>query len=202
MILFQKLRGWLLGNGTNVPPTRLVTLRLILRPSTVTDYAEWRRVREGNRTFLTPWEPLWQDASFTQRGFQSICRRGWRDWQAGRAFCFLIFLKKVDERESDLIGGINLHDIVRGIAHRGTLGYWMAEAHTRKGYMTEAAGAVCDFAFNHAGLHRVEASCMPGNHASRMVLEHLNFIEEGFAKAYLRINGKWEDHILWGKSLG
>ncbi len=71
--------------------------------------------------------------------------------------------------------------------------------YAAQGFMTEAAGLVCEFAFERLRLHRVEASCLPHNDPSRKLLARLGFTEVGFAKAYLRINGKWEDHVLWGK---
>jgi len=36
---------------------------------------------------------------------------------------------------------------------------------------------------------------MPKNEASLGVVKRLNFKKEGVAKKYLKINGKWEDHI-------
>jgi len=97
-----------------------------------------------------------------------------------------------------LIGGIALNDVRRGMAQKGTLGYWIGEPYARQGYMSEAVGLVCSFAFETLKLHRLEAGCLPRNEASRRLLARLGFMQEGFARAYLRINGKWEDHILWG----
>ncbi|MGL4717164.1 MAG: 30S ribosomal protein S5 alanine N-acetyltransferase, partial [Aeromonas sp.] len=37
---------------------------------------------------------------------------------------------------------------------------------------------------------------MPANQRSGALLERLGFEREGFARAYLLINGRWEDHIL------
>ncbi len=45
-------------------------------------------------------------------------------------------------------------------------------------------------------MHRIAASYMPHNKRSEAVLKHMGFEREGFAKDYLLINGKWEDHIL------
>ena len=55
-----------------------------------------------------------------------------------------------------------------------------------------------DFAFGALKLHRIEAACVPTNHASRRVLEKAGFRHEGLAKAYLKINGAWADHLLFG----
>ena len=40
---------------------------------------------------------------------------------------------------------------------------------------------------------------MPRNAASLRVLEKNDFVNEGFSKYYLRINGIWEDHIHMAK---
>jgi len=53
------------------------------------------------------------------------------------------------------------------------------------------------FAFEHAGLHRVQAAVVPRNAASARVLEKAGFHEEGLARRYLLINGAWEDHVLF-----
>ena len=62
--------------------------------------------------------------------------------------------------------------------------------------MTEALRAlVFDIAFGPLGLHRVEANVMPRNGRSIRVMEKLGFVQEGLARDYLRINGRWENHI-------
>jgi ribosomal-protein-alanine N-acetyltransferase len=54
------------------------------------------------------------------------------------------------------------------------------------------------FAFHGLGLHRLEAACMPQNAASAALLLKCGFSEEGYAPAYLKINGGWRDHRLFG----
>ena len=54
------------------------------------------------------------------------------------------------------------------------------------------------FAFGPLGLHRLEAACLPTNDASGNLLLKAGFTEEGYAKAYLKINGEWRDHVLFG----
>jgi len=100
-----------------------------------------------------------------------------------------------------LIGGITLNDVQTGIAQKGTLGYWIGQPYAGQGYMAEAVDLVCDFAFRTLRLHRVEASCLPNNEPSKKLLARTGFEQEGYAKAYLQINGTWQDHILWGKTM-
>ena len=47
-----------------------------------------------------------------------------------------------------LIGGIGLMDLDDGPVEQAELGYWIARAHWRQGYATEAARAVLDMAFH------------------------------------------------------
>lgn len=200
MYLFNSL--WrLIFRGPQAPvTTTLLSPRLRLRMPSAADWPVWRRVREDSRDHLVPWEPLWPANALTQRAFHGLCRRAWRDWRVGHAYCFLIFLQAPNGEEGELVGGINLLDVQRGNSQMGTVGYWMARPHCGHGYMTEAVGLVRDFAFQTLRLHRLEATCMPHNHASAAVLTKAGFTEEGFAKSYLRINGRWEDHLLWGMS--
>ncbi len=77
------------------------------------------------------------------------------------------------------------------------MGYWMAEPYTRMGYMSDAVCTTLHFVFDQLGLHRIEAACVPSNTPSRDLLKKVGFSEEGYARNYLRINGRWEDHILF-----
>ena len=51
--------------------------------------------------------------------------------------------------------------------------------------------------FGPVGLHRVEATIAPENLASRAVVGHLGFRQEGLLRRYLDINGAWRDHLLF-----
>jgi ribosomal-protein-alanine N-acetyltransferase len=75
----------------------------------------------------------------------------------------------------------------------------MGMPYAGNGYMREAATLVSAFAFDTLLLHRLQASCLPNNEPSINLLRRLGFEEEGYAKAYLQINGEWEDHILWAR---
>ena len=66
------------------------------------------------------------------------------------------------------------------------------------GLMTEAVGTTLPFVFDTLDLHRIHAAFLPNNTASRRVLEKNGFVEEGYAQNYLQIDGRWEDHVLFG----
>ena len=83
------------------------------------------------------------------------------------------------------------------MSQTATLGYWVGEPYARRGYTTEAVALVLGYAFGELELHRVEASCLPNNAASRGVLDKLGFTREGLARGYLRIEGAWRDHDIY-----
>jgi ribosomal-protein-alanine N-acetyltransferase len=50
--------------------------------------------------------------------------------------------------------------------------------------------------FDDLGLHRIMAGYLPHNKRSGKLLDRLGFEKEGLARKYLKINGRWEDHLL------
>ena len=172
---------------------RLERGRVFLRSLRQGDWREWADLREESQAFLVPWEPTWSHDSLSRAAFRRRVRAYDREWQHGTAYSFLI-LRREDEA---LLGGATLSHLRRGVAQSASLGYWVGSRHARQGYMTEALGAVLDFAFDDLTLHRVEAACLPKNEASRALLRRCGFREEGYAREFLRINGKWQDHVLF-----
>jgi ribosomal-protein-alanine N-acetyltransferase len=92
----------------------------------------------------------------------------------------------------------NLNQIARGVLHRAVLGYGLAADRQGQGLMVEACRRVIDYAFDDLRLHRVSADYVPHNVRSAAVLKRLGFTVEGYARDYLLINGRWEDHVRTG----
>jgi [ribosomal protein S5]-alanine N-acetyltransferase len=164
-----------------------------LRLSEMGDYQEWSSLRERSRAFLTPWEPLWPADDLTRGSFRLRVRRHADEMARDEAYSFFVF------RESDdaLLGGLSLGHVRRGVSQAATLGYWMGEPYAGKGYMSRAVRAAIGYAFKIQGLHRIEAACLPSNEPSKRLLERVGFQQEGYARAYLNINGQWRDHLLF-----
>ena len=95
-----------------------------------------------------------------------------------------------------MVGNLSLTQIVRGALHACTLGYALSADAQGHGYMLEAVRGAVAYAFGTLGLHRVMADYMPRNRRSATVLRQAGFVVEGYAREYLRINGRWEDHVL------
>ena len=167
--------------------------RVYLQLPVQRNWRAWAALRAESRDFLAPWEPPWAYDALTRGAYRRRLKTYKSELRQGLTYSFLIF-RRIDDA---LLGGITLSNLRRGVAQSATLGYWIGAAHSRQGYMTEALAAVLEFAFSHLGLHRVEAACLPANEASRRLLLKSGFREEGYAREYLRINGRWQDHQLF-----
>jgi len=164
-----------------------------LRPARDVDFESWRILRSNSRSFLKPWEPTWPPDDLTRTAFQRRLSRQDRERSEDQSYGFLVFQSSDDA----LLGGATLGNVRRGVAQCATLGYWMGERHAGKGFMGKAVRALLRQAFLEMRLHRVEAACAPENERSRRLLERLGFQREGFARAYLLIDGAWQDHLLF-----
>ena len=164
-----------------------------LRPHRASDFQEWAELRERSRAFLQPWEPVWPSDDLTRPAFRRRLSAYAQDIERGVAFPFLVFGPR-----DVLVGGITLSNIRRGVAQMGSIGYWIGEEHARQGYTVDAVRTVTDFCFDRLRLHRVEAACIPTNVASQAVLRKAGFQLEGLAREYLKIDGAWRDHLLFG----
>ncbi len=165
-----------------------------LRVPSPGDHAAWAALREQSRDYLQPWEPEWPEDDLSRASFRRRLTIYEREMDAGNAWPFFIHRNGDDA----LAGAVTLSNIRRGVAETGTLGYWIGQPFAGQGLATDAVRAVCGFAFDVLKLHRVEAACVPTNTASRRVLEKAGFEHEGQARAYLKINGAWADHVLFG----
>lgn len=96
-----------------------------------------------------------------------------------------------------LIGTCSLFQFVPA-CRRAELGYGIAPAHWRRGYMVEAVGAVLRFAFDELGLHRLEADIDPRNVASARSLEKLAFRREGLLRERWIVDGVCSDSAIYG----
>ena len=180
--------------GTAPPPFRLTGPRVMLRAPDRLDWQEWAELRNASRAFLTPWEPTWSDDALSRAAYRRRLARYALEWHSDQGYTFFLFRVSDDA----LLGGISLTNVRRGVAETCSVGYWIGQRYARQGYMTQGLALTLKFAFDQLRLHRVEAACLPHNAASRGVLLKSGFREEGYAREYLCIDGKWQDHVLFG----
>lgn len=73
------------------------------------------------------------------------------------------------------------------------LGFWIGKPFWGKGYVTEAARKILEYAFSDMNLNRVEANHMVGNDASGRVLEKLGMQYEGMHRQLIKKWGEFKD---------
>jgi [ribosomal protein S5]-alanine N-acetyltransferase len=166
---------------------------VILRTPQMSDYSAWAELRAQSREFLTPWEPLWATDELSRASFRRRVRHYLRDLREDVGYALFIFAVST----GTLVGGLTLCNVRRGVTQSCMLGYWIGAKYANCGYMTAALRTVIPFVFDSLELHRLEAACLPSNTASIRLLERAGFKREGLARRYLRINGVWQDHLLY-----
>ncbi len=100
-------------------------------------------------------------------------------------------------RTNELVGFIDITNIVRGVFLSAYLGYYAFAGHERQGLMRAALRQAVRTAFTDLKLHRLEANIQPGNHASIALVRSCGFTREGYSPRYLKIRGRWRDHERW-----
>jgi ribosomal-protein-alanine N-acetyltransferase len=182
--------GWPIQLG----PLRVPAGLLEVRKPRLLDASAWSRVRRRDRLHLQSWEPTvpgsWSDnnAALAWPGqwstLRALARRG----------LTLPFVITVD---GELAGQVTVGNIVRGSLCSAWVGYWVGTHATAGGVATGAVALVADHCFAAAGLHRLEATVRPENHASVRVLTKVGFREEGLFRRYLDVAGGWRDHLCF-----
>lgn len=175
--------------------TRIETERLVLRPPDLGDAAALRELLIRSADHLRPWSPApapgRDPAALSSQ--RALIEHQREEWRRDRTYAFLL-----EPRAGGApLGRITLSQVFRGPFLNASLGYWIAADAQGSGYTTEAVRAVVRFAFGPLGLHRVQAGTLPHNAASQRVLLKAGFTQEGYAKNYLRIAGRWQDHVLF-----
>jgi ribosomal-protein-alanine N-acetyltransferase len=169
------------------------TDRLAMRPPQMRDFEQWAKLRRESQAFLSPWEPQWSRDHLSSRSYRNRVIWAERAIRQGEAYPLFMFRQK----DGQVVGGITLSNIRRQPAQAGTLGYWVGEDYAMQGYMSEALEAMREHAFSTLDLSRLEAACLPDNVPSRRLLERCGFKYEGVAQAYLQIDGRWRNHVLY-----
>lgn len=184
---------FLLGNGGTDDYTVFGT-EVGLRPLRMSDHVAWSELRAASRSHLTPFEPQWAESELSRASFRLRVRIHQREMTDDTGYAFGIFSLSGNA----LVGGISLSNVRRGVTQSAELGYWLGRPYTGHGYMTQSVRLIVAHAFGALGLHRVEAATLPHNAPSIRVLERNGFKREGEARSYLKIDGRWQDHLLFG----
>ena len=166
-----------------------------LRILTEEDAVIFTEMVSRNKEYWTVFEPRHDATYYTVATQLEKIRESLYQMRDRREYNFGIF----DSETSKIVGQISLYSIKRLPFSSGFVGYSIDFECAGKGFGTEALELVTKFAFETAGLHRVEAYVSPRNTASIRILEKAKFNREGLHQKLLYINGAWEDHYMYAQ---
>ena len=189
---------------------RLYTPRLCLRPFTLADAPRVQQLAGDPRIAATT-------AALPHPDPHDAAEKWIKSHQAaaalGNKFEFAITLAgtRTPNRESDLtdtgfvIGAIGIGDagefasfqIPDGDQEFATLGYWIGVPFWNKGFATEAARALLDFAFHRRHYPRVVACHFAHNPASGRVMQKLGMTQQGTLPNHFHKNGQFHDLVQY-----
>jgi ribosomal-protein-alanine N-acetyltransferase len=166
----------------------MAVTRLITRD----DAETLARLLTANREYLAPWSPLQGDRYFTADGQREVLARDLAGYELGGMLPLAIV-----DASGAVCGRINLNSIVRGAFQSASVGYWVSESHIGRGLASAAVADVIGKGFGDYRLHRLEAATLLHNTPSQRVLARNGFRPFAVSEAYLKIDGRWQDHILF-----
>jgi ribosomal-protein-alanine N-acetyltransferase len=146
----------------------------------------------SNKQKFAPFEPLRTEDYYSHASISQRIAASWPDYQDKKCLLLVFSLKGSDE----IAGSVNFTNFVYGVFQAGYLGFSLDQQHEGRGLMSEVLAAALDYVHQQYGLHRIMANHLADNQRSKNTLAKLGFVQEGFARSYLKINGKWQDHVL------
>jgi len=145
-----------------------------------------------NREEFAPWEPAREASHYTVAGQRAAVLRLLERHDFGITVPHAIL-----DGHGDVAGRITLDGISRGAFQSCTVGYWVSGTHATQGLATAALSEMCAVAFEELGLHRIEAGTLLHNSRSQRVLNNNRFIRYGEAPQFVKIAGRWQNHLLF-----
>jgi ribosomal-protein-alanine N-acetyltransferase len=164
-----------------------VEVRLV----SVDDVVELTELVAQNLAYVAPWDPL-RDVDYAT---ETVQRRLIVELLGRHTDGLALPLVIMDGGR--IVGRVTVNDIVRGPFQSAHLGYWVSEDHTGRGVGTAAVRATTELAYESLGLHRLQAATLVHNLGSQRVLQRNGFTRIGLAPRYLKIAGRWQDHLLF-----
>ena len=139
---------------------------------------------------LSVWMP-WCHEAYSRDDTQTWVGGRAEAWQAKSEWSFVVV-----NSDGQLLGAGGIHriDTRNGVAE---MGYWVRTSMTRQGIATAATRLMCEWAFNEAGLHRVEILAAVENVASQRVAEKAGATYEGILKQRLLVHNRRHDCSLF-----
>jgi ribosomal-protein-alanine N-acetyltransferase len=159
--------------------------RVMLRAVRADDEDEYLERVRASRRMHRPWAYL----ADTPEAFRELLVRAAAPSEAIYLICRV--------EDGAIVGIASLSQIFLGNFRNAYLGYSVFSPFDGRGYMTEGLRMVLKEAFGSLELHRVEANIQPDNARSIALAERVGFRREGFSPRYLKIGGRWRDHVRY-----
>jgi ribosomal-protein-alanine N-acetyltransferase len=176
------------------------TERLKLVPLAAEHRSEFLRYHEVSRDHFRPWFPRPEPDQPWPPDFDEALARADQGARAGTDLRLVGLLS-----DGRIAGVFALSQIFRRAFQNAYAGWSVSAEQIGRGLATEGVIALLDVAFAAEpaglGIHRVQANVIATNVASVRVAEKAGFRHEGTALRYLQIDGRWQDHLMFAKTV-
>jgi len=175
-------------------PEHLETERLMIRPPRVGDGAHVNEAIRESINELRPWMPWARELPTVEMTEENV-RRAVARFITREDLRLPIYLK-----DGTFVGASGLHRMDWSVP-KFEIGYWCRTSLSGRGYITEAVGAIAQFAFEKLSAKRVEIHMDERNVRSRRIPERLEFGLEGILRNFERANdGVLRDTRIYAKT--
>ena len=169
------------------PAATITGGKVYLRPPRLSDAAAFHAAVRASAGLHRGWTHAPGTPARYAKYVRRYAARGKHPTHAG----FLVFRRDDDA----LVGVYNFSEIVRGAFQSAYLGYFAFAPLAGTGLMSEGLAAALDIAFRKLRLHRVEVNIQPDNARSLALAMRSGFTREGYSRRYVKISGRWCDHV-------
>jgi len=180
-------------SSQNRPPAviRRAGFRVYLRPPHTSDASEFLTGVEASREL----HRAWVQPPSTRAGYRAFLRRYGQFTAKDAHAATHVGMLVCRHDDEAIVGVIIISEVVRGVFKSAYLGYYAFSPHHGAGYMSEGIDLALSVAFQKLKLHRVEANVQPTNRQSLRLVRRAGFAREGYSRRYVRIGGRWRDHV-------
>jgi ribosomal-protein-serine acetyltransferase len=170
----------------------IIDERLSLRTLHIQDADELFAVVDANRAYLRQWLP-WLDANTAPEHTRAFIQSTLDQCARNEGFACAIL------HDGKIVGTAGYHPI-KWNSHSVEIGYWLAEAYTGRGIITQCCRVLIEHAFIELKLHKVLIPVAEENHKSRAIPEQLGFKNEGVLRNAERLYDRYVNHVIYSLS--
>ena len=169
----------------------IVDPSLSLRSFSLTDADTLFNLVNQHKSYLGRWMN-WVHEYSTPEDARAFIRFCTRSYQEGNAMSFGIW------DNNALVGEVSFTSLDKN-NDVATIGYWLAERFTGKGYVNRSLTKLIAYGFEHLGINRMEIRIAEDNAASINVANQLGFERECILKSAGKNQEGYHDVIVFSK---